>query len=76
MVQPSSAQSFLRCPLTWPLANGGHVRVLRALVAQDVVQVLGPASTRRFAQPPAMHQPLMAALAQLLSAEGQHWPRL
>lgn len=97
-------QSFLRCPLTWLLASGGHVRVLRALlhhggaqsatqlaadcgmsakgvrntldalVAQGVVQVLGPANGRLFA--PAMQQPLMAALAQLFSTEQQQWPQL
>ena len=103
-MQPSSAQSFLRCPLTWLLASGGHVRVLRALlqhggaqsaaqlasdcamsargvrntldalVAQGVVQALGPASGRLFA--PALNQPLMSALAQLFDAERQHWQQL
>lgn len=31
-MQPSSLQSYLRFPLTHLLANGGHVRVLRALL--------------------------------------------
>jgi predicted nucleotidyltransferase len=37
-MQPSSAQSFLRFPLTHLLASGGHVRVLRALLSHGGAQ--------------------------------------
>lgn len=37
-MQPSSAQSFVRFPLTHLLASGGHVRVLRALLGHGGAQ--------------------------------------
>lgn len=37
-MQPSAVQSFLRCPLTWLLASGGQVRVLRALLQHGGAQ--------------------------------------
>ena len=52
----------------------GVRNTLDALVAQRVVQVLGPASGRLFA--PALNQPPVRALAELFDAERQHWSQL
>lgn len=43
-MQPSSVQSYLRLPLTYLLASGGHVRVLRALLRHG-----GPLSVSQLA---------------------------
>jgi len=48
-MQPSSVQSFVRFPLTWLLASGGHVRVLRALLSHG-----GPLSAAQLASDCAM----------------------
>lgn len=103
-MQASTPQSHLRYPLTQLLASGGHVRVLRALVAygaplsvaqiavdcgltargvrlvleslvaQGMVQVIGPPRSQLYSV--ALLHPMAAALKTLFDHERSRWENL